>query len=274
MIGPALHPKAWGSKTLLAGWTRSQGKYTKLKISRTERSPIGLAYYLQKWFRFHLQDWISRRWRELESKEGVYSLEGWTERRIGNFADSAADGNNPFEEQVVDADGDYRNVHGVTLAADVEMMRREFDLSEMTLEWVRQTEDSLFGDLSIEDRQFLYLYYVREMDRKEIASCLGITEREIPVRLESIRASYIKSNHARQGTDWDPIFVACAYNAGGLNESKGKASQSCPASVVASIYLWVFDLWVIQLADTGAKPIAPALYRLCRIRVASEQYLY
>jgi hypothetical protein len=31
---------------------------------------IGLAYYLQKWFRFGLQDWISKRSRELASKEG------------------------------------------------------------------------------------------------------------------------------------------------------------------------------------------------------------
>ena len=41
-----------------------------------EGTPIGLTYYLQKWFRFHLQDWITRRMRELESKEGVYSLDG------------------------------------------------------------------------------------------------------------------------------------------------------------------------------------------------------
>ena len=33
-------------------------------------SVIGLAYYLQKWFRFHLQDGITRHSRELESKEG------------------------------------------------------------------------------------------------------------------------------------------------------------------------------------------------------------
>ena len=36
---------------------------------------IGVAYYLQKWFRYRLQEWIHKRMRELESKEGVYSLE-------------------------------------------------------------------------------------------------------------------------------------------------------------------------------------------------------
>ena len=40
-----------------------------------EGSAIGLAYYLQKWFRFGLQNWIHTRMQELESKEGVYSLE-------------------------------------------------------------------------------------------------------------------------------------------------------------------------------------------------------
>jgi len=47
---------------------------------------IGLTYYLQKWFRFHLQDWMEKRSRELESKDGVYSLEDWNERRA-DYAD-------------------------------------------------------------------------------------------------------------------------------------------------------------------------------------------
>jgi hypothetical protein len=41
-----------------------------------EGAPIGAAYYIQKWFRFRLVEWIIARMRELESKEGVYSLEG------------------------------------------------------------------------------------------------------------------------------------------------------------------------------------------------------
>src|SRR5579864_4640966 len=38
-------------------------------------------------------------------------------------------------------------------------------------------------------------------------------------------AAYIKSNHDRQSTDWDPIYAACAYNAGGLYENKGEANR-------------------------------------------------
>jgi len=77
---------------------------------------IGLAYYLQKWFRFGLQDWITRRSRELEAKEGVYSLEDWNATRAGHDSygiDSAE------LEQVVNSDGAYRNVHGTVLSADV-----------------------------------------------------------------------------------------------------------------------------------------------------------
>lgn len=35
---------------------------------------IGLAYYLQTWFRYYLQTWIDSRMGETECKEGVYSF--------------------------------------------------------------------------------------------------------------------------------------------------------------------------------------------------------
>jgi len=118
---------------------------------------IGLAYYLQKWFRFGLQDWISKRSRELESKEGVYSLEDWNLTRANNASE---DGNqtggndNSLAEQMVSADGDYRNDRGTTLSADVGMMRKPLDVSQMTLDWVQQTEDTLFGRPGSQRAQF------------------------------------------------------------------------------------------------------------------------
>ena len=51
-------------------------------------TPIGLAYYLQKWFRFILQEWVSRRMRELEAKEGIYSLEDWNATRTERQSDA------------------------------------------------------------------------------------------------------------------------------------------------------------------------------------------
>jgi len=61
----------------------------------------------QKWFRFGLQDWITRRSRELEAKEGVYSLEDWNATRAGNNASRAGENgvSDSFLEQVVNADG-------------------------------------------------------------------------------------------------------------------------------------------------------------------------
>ena len=37
--------------------------------------PIGLTYCVQTWFRYYLEQWISSSMRQLESKEGVYSLD-------------------------------------------------------------------------------------------------------------------------------------------------------------------------------------------------------
>ena len=116
---------------------------------------IGLAYYLQKWFRFHLQEWITRHARELEAKEGVYSLEAWNEVRADRFSGGDLSANNIFAGQVVNAEGDYTNPYGDTVSADVGMMRKPLDLSQMTLDWVKETEDTMFGDLSREDRMLL-----------------------------------------------------------------------------------------------------------------------
>ena len=38
-------------------------------------SPIGLTYCVQTWFRYYLQQWITSSMSQLESKEGVYSLD-------------------------------------------------------------------------------------------------------------------------------------------------------------------------------------------------------
>ena len=38
-------------------------------------------------------------------------------------------------------------------------------------------------------------------------------------------AAYIKFNRDSKGTDWDPIYAACAYNAGGLYENQGEANR-------------------------------------------------
>jgi len=63
------------------------------------------------------------------------------------------------------------------------MMKKPLDISEMTLDWVWQTEDPFFADLERSDRHLLYLVFVKEMDRQGIADSLGAS----PVQLEDIR---------------------------------------------------------------------------------------
>jgi len=46
---------------------------------------------------------------------------------------------------------------GGNIASDVSMMQKPVDISEMTLEWVQETNDVIFGDLSKMDRMLLYL---------------------------------------------------------------------------------------------------------------------
>jgi hypothetical protein len=95
-------------------------------------SAIGLAYYLQKWFQYNLQDWIAKRSRELESKEGVYSLEGWNARET-EFADKTASAGGVSDElfldRLVSSEGNYRTTNGEILAVDLGMLNKPLDVS-------------------------------------------------------------------------------------------------------------------------------------------------
>ena len=91
-----------------------------------EQGAIGVAYYLQNNFRYYLQDWITRHMRKLESKEGVYSLEGWNEAHAGHVDSGAFGGSH---ELVVQAGGDFQNPDAFHLAADVEIRRKPLDFT-------------------------------------------------------------------------------------------------------------------------------------------------
>ena len=43
--------------------------------------PVGFTYYLSKWFRYSLQQYVTSAMSELEAREGIYSLEGYLETR-------------------------------------------------------------------------------------------------------------------------------------------------------------------------------------------------
>jgi hypothetical protein len=63
---------------------------------------------------------------------------------------------------------------GGNIASDVSMMQKPVDISEMTLEWVQETNDVIFGDLSKTDRMLLYLMYARSMDMAEARDLPGM----------------------------------------------------------------------------------------------------
>ena len=53
-----------------------------------EGEPIGLTYCIQRWFKYYLNQWITDAMRELEVKEGVYSLD--SRRGNGGFTVAAS----------------------------------------------------------------------------------------------------------------------------------------------------------------------------------------
>lgn len=106
------------------------GKYARLEAwppaaAFFEGTPIGVAYYLQRWFRYRLQDWITKRMRELESKEGVYSLEQW-QRFHSDHAEEAGGG--PSSLRIADPGAECRDYQGRALAADGGMISKPLDV--------------------------------------------------------------------------------------------------------------------------------------------------
>jgi len=120
---------------------------------------IGVAHYIQKWFRFKLQEWIVSRMREIESKEGVYSLEGWTRRRTSIRDQDGAGQHRYAKEHLPSLVGEFQDSTGTCMAADVSMMQKPLDVSKMDIDWVCGTEDPLFRDLSKNQR---YLSHLRQ----------------------------------------------------------------------------------------------------------------
>lgn len=134
---------------------REEGETTKFQrlhwpapagFFESDGTVIGLAYYIQKWFKYALQDWIARHSREMEVKWGAYSLEDWTATRAGFVGESVSGrDNNALLGQVDRADGNYRSDNGEQL--EVELGMKPLDVSTMTLGGVNSTEEILFRDL-------------------------------------------------------------------------------------------------------------------------------
>jgi hypothetical protein len=126
--------------------------------------PIGFTYYLQTWFRYYLQQYIEHARSEIETKEGVYSLDFGRDED-----DGGVDGNMLEARGALVDDGPWWE------GGDKEQ-KRSLDLSRMNLRWVQQTNDPLFADLSRTERLMLYLVFVREYTWEKLGDALQIRE--------------------------------------------------------------------------------------------------
>ncbi len=116
---------------------------------------IGVAYFLQTWFRYYLQQWIETSMSQLETHEGVYSWD-FTRRDIPprkRLRGTNTDGGlvcGPDAEEVISTNL-LDDIGGV----DNTMVDKPPDLSVMTLDWVNATEDPIFKELSRGDSRRL-----------------------------------------------------------------------------------------------------------------------
>ena len=144
---------ALGENRRVSGYVRSVSWPPKPEFF--EQGAIGVAYYLQTWFRYYLQTWIEASMSEVESHEGVYS---WDYSHAdaplrGRLRGSNTDGGfvrNPDAEAVL-IGNQVDHIGGI----DFSMVDKPLDLSVMTLDWVNATEDPIFKELSRGDSRRL-----------------------------------------------------------------------------------------------------------------------
>jgi DNA-binding XRE family transcriptional regulator len=178
---------AMGENRRISGYVRS--KIWPPPPEFFEAGAIGVAYFLQTWFRYYLQTWIETSMSQLETHEGVYS---WNysgndmahQRLRGTTTDGGFVRDEDAEEVVSTHHLD--EIGGV----DNTMVDKALDLSVMTLDWVNATEDPIFKDLSMSDRLFLYMSH----SYPQVKQWPGSDLRTEP-RFDSARSLLIASFH-------------------------------------------------------------------------------
>jgi hypothetical protein len=140
---------------------------------------MGVSYFVTKWFRYFLVDWIKGRMGEIEAKEDILQLDHRVCASVlpGNYGELKRDPAIPH------ADGDFTvATTGRSIAADMTLTEMPVDVSALTLGWVNQTSDGLFGDLSRGDRHLLFCIFSREMDWADVAITFNVPIRDIKRR--------------------------------------------------------------------------------------------
>jgi hypothetical protein len=138
--------------------------------------PVGFTFFVQMWFRYYLQDHIHEQMKTLEARAWDKMLQ--LEHRNDDM--TGMDNGPHAGQDVPNIDGDLVDPNtGVSWAADMSMVHKQLDISQITPTWVQGTSDKLFSTMTVRERQLIYLYYVEDMPWKQIASNLGMTINQV-----------------------------------------------------------------------------------------------
>lgn len=130
--------------------------------------PVGLPYYITKWFRYLFRAYITKTMAQIESKKDVLQLDHRKPTNPG--ADIVRDMAIPNQE------GAFQDPYARAWHADTELMdHRTEDIGTMDLEWVQTGKGKAhFESLSKNERLVLYLVFKQDQDFKRVAKALNM----------------------------------------------------------------------------------------------------
>jgi len=197
LVGKHYLASIHGPRKKVLGYTRGPEWPPDKKF--LSASPIGFTYYVRRWFKMYLEEYVERTMDTIEARGDIMQLE----HRTAN-GDSTGGVDGQFDMALPHADGNYTDYDGARWLVDTALMSRNLDLSDMTDEWVRHTNDRLFRKLTSMERKLLQLVYRYELPWQEAGTVLNITGEWTKKKfLEILR--YLRG---RAGTIEQPVELA------------------------------------------------------------------
>lgn len=172
------------SKKKVIGYRRDPKKWPP-SPSSFKQGPVGFTYAVQTYFRFYLHEHITKQMRSIESKEGMLQLD---HRAVGD-----ASWGNMTDPGIPHTEGSFTDSDGQSWAADTNLMKLSMDISVMNEEWVKNTNDKLFRNMTRDERYILYATYVKEYSVKQTAEVLGVDLNTVRTKRDEIMI-YLKGH--------------------------------------------------------------------------------